>query len=139
MEYMPLPAAYDVLNASELGALRATVTEADTAAARETDPIQRMRAEQHAKALRHQLEAAELAARLDTERRARAVQHLCSAPAAVNAASQVQFMEPVPYFAEHPQQAAPGASQAVQWPQDFVERTALLDAAVAEVRRLRLV
>lgn len=130
--FMPLSKPYW----ADLPALRAEVTKADEAAATETDPIRRINAEQHAKALRRQLEDAERQALLDTSRRAPVQPPRPS----VNATGEPQYMEPVPYYAqnEQPRPAAPKAGQPVPWPEDFVARTELLSAAVAEVRRLKL-
>ena len=88
------------LNASQLDALRQKVVEADTSAAQEADPIMRIRAEQHAKALRRELGAAETTARLETQRQAMAqAQQRLATPQAANAASEPQFLEPVAYYA----------------------------------------
>lgn len=111
MDYMPIAAARNVLSPPQLDALRAKVQAGDTEvrspAHRALPWPERTRREAEVTAWRHELEAAELAVRLDTERRA-PVQPPRAAPAAGNAASAAQFAEPVPYFA--PEHAAPQAA-----------------------------
>lgn len=116
-DFMPTR-PYWILDSAELGALRAQVTEAEAAAATETDPVRRMNAEQHAKSLRRQLE--------DAERQALAATRPAPVPSprpsvmpqrpTVNTAQQ-EFAEPVPYFAVQAQPAAPKASAPAQRPQ----------------------
>lgn len=127
-------------NASELDRLRGQSAEADAAAEKEADPIKRMRAEQHAKALRRELQAAEFEARLDSQRRASAQQR-APMSAVRQSGTEPQFMEPVPYFADQPiRRAAQGVSNATtsrpKWPESFADRWALVQEAMSELRRI---
>lgn len=125
------------LNATQLAALRQRVAEAEAAVAAAKEWTERTRLEQDLKVVQRELAVAEHEAQLAVRRQA---QHRRPAPAAAPSAANVarqEYAQPVPYFAE-PGRAAQGVSNAapVEWPQDFVERTALLSAAMDELRRI---
>ena len=142
------------LNAAQLDALRRQIVEAEAVVASAGDWSSRVRAEQNLKALRRQLGAAEFEGRLDAQRRARAQQRAVPPPppmyspeqmrariaargghiAVVNAEPpEPEFMEPVPYWTGVANATPP--KWPPKWPTEFAGRAALVQDAVAELRR----
>lgn len=130
------------LNASQLDRLRARVAEAETeleSAEHQASPWpERTRREAEVEAMLRELERAEFEAKLEARRQAQHREPAPGVPAATNAVGQ-QFVEPVPYFeVEQPRGTAPAVAnaRAVEWPDSFADRWALLNAAMNELRRI---
>jgi len=134
MEYMPT-VPYFARNAKETAELQREAGDLRATVESKTAPwVERTRAEGRLQTVERELQMARTA-----ERQAgHAAQHLEPASAAANAGRQ-EFMPCVPYFAE-PGRAAQVVDNAapVEWPASFYDRWKLLEAAIAEVRRLKL-
>ena len=138
---------YAALSKRELDRLRQDLGEAQTAAKREKDWTERTRAEQNVKALERQLHAAETTARQEQVGAAsfdsRYIRTENIRSDGVECAPTVPYFEP-PGAA--PKTKAPKAAakpivsnisqSSVAWPEGFSERTALVQAATAELKRV---
>jgi len=142
-DFMPLPKPYFVRDASELGALRATVLadekEKLSPAWQALPWPERTRREAEMRDRVRELGAAERQALAATRPAPVQPPRASALPQRPTANAAPQYMEPVAYFDE-PGHVAPmvGNAGPVKWPSDFVARTELLTAAVAEVKRLGL-
>jgi hypothetical protein len=130
MEFMATVSPW-ARNVAQLGALRMQVVKAeDAVAAAQDNWPERTRAEQHLKALRRELQAAELETRLAVRRQTQQQYQPAGTRPAANAGQQ--YAEPVAYFtAERPTVG----NVAPAWPPTFAGRAALVADAVAELRR----
>ena len=132
---------YALLSPGELDRLREQVSTADAVAKAATDWTEKTRAESDAKSLRHQLNSAELARR--EEDRASQARFDARYMSVNESKGLPEFAEPVHYDEPPPKprltRTVNVRNRAVAWPQKMSERQVLLEAAVAEVKRVGLV
>lgn len=133
MEFMPIT-PYFVRSKDEVAKLQHEATELRATV---KDPkaswIERSRAEARLHTVERELQMARTA-----QRQAEQAQQSAT-PCAVTQMHEPVFAEPVSYFEdEEPGRAAPivGNAAPVPWPAEFAERTALLAAAMDELRRI---
>jgi len=140
------PVRYWLRNENEIAKLQREAGELrDTVESKKACWVERTRAEARLKTVERELQLARVVKRQAEQAQQRTtvplvrsddgqsflVQHTRREPP--------EFMEPVAYFAEEPKRQegrfVSNASQQQRWPEKFSERHALVEAAIAELRR----
>lgn len=129
------------LSKTELDRLRGRVREVEEQVEGAGEWVERTRAEQELKSLQRELQSAEFEATLERKRQAQQrattpplVRSDCGNSFLAATNGEPQYMEPVAYWKREQRQRI-AANSGPRWPETFSERTALIEAAAAELRR----